>query len=350
MSKQTKFIILSILILSALAGLWLTELRNMPWYSDAPSVSLGEKNPEQKLTGIKIVWVDSYHKGYAWSDGIESGLSHILSQTPVELIKLRLDAKRNPEAESCESNALQIKTRIDRIKPDVIIASDDHAQKYVILPYYKGGSIPVIFCGVNWSADEYGYPATNVTGMIEVDLVQSLMEHLARYAAGNKVAYVAVDDLTERKLFHEHNKRFFHGEMLSFLAPEHTFQSYIETFQRAQTKADMILLSNNAGIADWDNAKAERFFKENTTKPTGAINKWMTGFAMVTFCKLPEEQGEWSASAALKVLSGVPISEIPVEKNKKGKLIINLDIAEKLNIVFPVDILRNAEVHSKDTI
>lgn len=300
---------------------------------------------EAKFAGKRVLWIDSYHRGYAWSDGIEESIKKVFKNTPVILKDVHLNAKRHFEDEQCKRNALRVIKEVERFKPDVIIASDDHAQKYVVVPYLKGGDIPVIFCGVNWSVEEYGYPAKNVTGMIEVDLVDSLMEYLRRYAAGDRIAHVSVDDLTERKVFNEQNKRFFNGRMKCFLAPERTFKSFKKMFIEAQKNADVIILSNNAGIADWDEKEAEKFFIENTTKPTGAINSWMPGYAMVTFCKYPEEQGEWAAITALKILSGKPISEIPITENKEGKLILNMDIAEKMNILFYPDMLRNSEIY-----
>jgi len=60
--------------------------------------------------------------------------------------------------------------------------------------------------------------------------------------------------------------------------------------------------------------------------------------------KVPEEQGEWAAQAALKILGGTSPADIPIEQNKKGRLILNLDLAEKLNITFPPSVLKNAEI------
>ena len=60
--------------------------------------------------------------------------------------------------------------------------------------------------------------------------------------------------------------------------------------------------------------------------------------------KIPDEQGEWSAMAALRIIDGTRPQDIPITKNEKGTLIVNLGLAEKLNIVFPPNILKNAEV------
>ena len=55
-------------------------------------------------------------------------------------------------------------------------------------------------------------------------------------------------------------------------------------------------------------------------------------YALLGVGKLPEEQGEWAAQAALRILGGTPPSEIPVTHNTKGQLLFNPRIAERLRI------------------
>ncbi len=61
------------------------------------------------------------------------------------------------------------------------------------------------------------------------------------------------------------------------------------------------------------------------------------------YAKLADEQGEWAAQTALKILSGTPPSQIPMAKNVKGQLYVNLPIADKLGIDIPADLLEAAE-------
>jgi len=66
-------------------------------------------------------------------------------------------------------------------------------------------------------------------------------------------------------------------------------------------------------------------------------------YALLGITKIPEEQGEWQAGTALKILDGASPSSIPLVKNKRGKLMVNLKIAEKLGAVFSPSVLKNAE-------
>jgi hypothetical protein len=45
--------------------------------------------------GKKVLYVDSYHEGYAWSDGITKGVKKGLEGTGIELKAVSMDTKRN---------------------------------------------------------------------------------------------------------------------------------------------------------------------------------------------------------------------------------------------------------------
>ena len=45
--------------------------------------------------GKRVLYIDSYHQGYAWSDGIVKGVQNKLKDTGVQLKTIYLDTKRN---------------------------------------------------------------------------------------------------------------------------------------------------------------------------------------------------------------------------------------------------------------
>ena len=94
--------------------------------ANAPATPIAKK---VALDDKRIVWIDSYHQNYAWSDGVEQGIRCGLKDTGIEIKTLRLDAKQHPAEDTIRQNALRIKEEITAFKPDAIIASDDHAQK-----------------------------------------------------------------------------------------------------------------------------------------------------------------------------------------------------------------------------
>jgi hypothetical protein len=297
---------------------------------------------QTRYPGKKILLINSYHEGYEWSDGIERGVLDVLKGTDVELRFLRLDTKRHDSEAFGTQAGVAAKAFIDEFKPDVVIAADDNAQKYVVVPYLKDNRLPVVFCGVNWDASKYGYPRENVTGMIEVDMFPELLEHLRRYAKGDRVGFLAADVEIERMLADFYNKTFCSGQMKIYLTK--TFEDWKQEFIRAQREVDVLVNHNNAGLADWDPTSAEAFILQEVKIPLGSPAPWMASFNLLTLGIVPEEQGEYAALTALRILGGKKPSDIPLVTNKRAKLILNMRIAHRLGVVFDSASLEMAEI------
>jgi ABC-type uncharacterized transport system substrate-binding protein len=293
--------------------------------------------------GKKIVWIDSYHEGYEHSDAVQRGIETVLANTGVELKIIRLDTKRNTSENFAQQAAAQAKAEIDAFKPDVIIASDDNAQKYVIVPHYKDSDIPVVFCGVNWDASAYGYPAANVTGQVEIDLTQQLIELLKPYVSTgqNRVALIGEDTETTRKTAEAYAQHQIADVQPVFVR---TYDEFKQAYLDLQGQADMLLFYNNAAIEGWDDVEAQQFILQNTKIPTGSVNGWMNDFVLITLANDASEFGSWAAQTALDVLSGKAVADIPVASNQRGTLYVNLDVAKALDVAIQPNVLRNATI------
>ncbi len=312
-------------------------------------LAAAEKDPTAPLAeapGKKILWIDSYHQGYEWSDGIEKGIREALKGAGVGWRAFHMEAKSCPDAACMEAAGIRAKVFADQYEPDILIASDDIAQRYLILPYYKGTGMPVVFCGVNWDASVYGYPTSNITGMVEVDLVEETVKNMRRFGAGDRVGYMSGDTVSDRKIIDFLNRRFFNGKMHAVRV--RTFAEFRSAFQSLQESVDMIFLRNYANIDGWETDAAIRFLSEKTRIPTGSNNDFMAPFVLFTLGKIPEEQGIYAARTALEILSGKMPGEIPVERNRQARLTVNLRIAKSAGILLPVSLLKTARVIGKD--
>jgi ABC-type uncharacterized transport system substrate-binding protein len=307
------------------------------WRSTAPPAP-GDTGVQ--TSGKRIFWIDSYHEGNPWNDGIGRGISQALQGSGVVLQAFHMDTARNAGDAYANDIALKTKAAVDAFKPDVLIATDDAAQKYVVVPFYRDSEMPVVFAGVNWSAAAYGYPTANVTGMLEFDLVDPLIRALRDYARGERVAYLSGDTQTQAKVVATYNELFFAGKMQVRLVK--SFDEFKQAFVALQDSADMLLTGNYAGIAGWDEKAARAFIVEHTKIPTGYVDGYMTPSVLITMGKIPEEQGEYAAQVALAVLGGAKPSAFPLVSNKKAALGLNLLIADKLHIVFTPSMLKNA--------
>ncbi len=288
----------------------------------------GQADAAGKYDGKKILFIDSYHEGYAWSDGTLAGVNSALNGSGAELRVVRMDTKRKKTDEDKLAAAEMVMGVIAEFKPDVVIASDDNASKFVIAPHYKDAALPFVFCGVNWDASGYGFPFSNVTGMVEVAAADELFEFLERLTPGRRVGYLAADAFTAQKELANIEKVF---EMrFTEIRYAKTADEWQAMFRELQGKVDILLVGNSAGTENWDDATAAKFVERNSKIPSGAIHGHMMPFALIGYTKLAEEQGEWAAKTALRILDGTSPADIPIARNRQGRLVINARIAEGL--------------------
>lgn len=301
-----------------------------------------------KYAGRKVVWLDSYHQGYAWSDGLEKGIRNVLYETGADLKIIRMNTKLTPSetyGAAAGSKAWQI---ISSYNPDVVIASDDKAQKYLVVPYLKEKGTPVVFCGVSWDGGKYGYPAENVTGMVEVEAVEEMLRYLHKYSDGSSIGYLAGDNATARQLFKIYNDRFFNGRAVPYFV--NSMEELKKEFIKAMDEVDSLLFTNYAGIKDWDTSGAEEFFSRNTRIPTGSFLDYMSPYVVFCLAKMPEEQGSYAAKTALRLLDGIKPVDVPIRTNRLSRLTVNLNVAGSAGIVLPYTMLRKANITGRHSV
>lgn len=277
----------------------------------------------------EVVFVDSYHAEYPWSAGITEGIRDRLTETGHNLTVIRLDTKRKKSEDYMKKISSQARATIEAKNADVVIACDDNAAKFLIVPYLKDKDIPVVFCGLNWDASVYGFPAPNVTGMVEVASADELVSMLLPAAKGKKIGFISADTGTERKNFENIKKKF--GNELDFkdVVYSSNFQDFKRDFKAIQNRSDLLIFANNAGIEGWNDEDAKAFLEKNTKIPTGSMLTFMSDYVSLVFGKVAQEQGYWAAATAVEILNGKKASDIPIVTNKEGYLILNARIAER---------------------
>jgi len=313
---------------------------------------------ESKTTSItkekkRVLFVNSYHRGYQWSDGIYNSILEKFkivrltsgeldfSNSLVDLNYIEMDTKRKTSENDIKEAALSVKKRIEEWKPHLVIASDDNASKYVISKFYSDTTLPFVFCGVNWSAKEYNFSPDNVTGMIEVQLIDQIITNLKKYAKGDRVSFLKGDDESSRKeakFFEEYFKIKLDVRLVK------NFNEWKNEYIKLQKESDMILIGNSASVKDWNSSEAKKIIKNNTEIPTGNWDSWMKEFALLSVSNKASEQGEWAAETSLKILNGTSINSIAIVKNRKASLMVNMTLAKEMNIKFPHNILDYATI------
>lgn len=280
-------------------------------------------------TNKKILFIDSYNKNYVWSDQIELGIKEVIKDKNIDLKIFRLDSKRKPDIENINNRVKLALELIKEYKPDIIIAADDNASKYLVMPYLKDKKIPVIFCGVNWDPSEYGYPYKNAIGMVEVAPFDQMINFLKQYAKGDQIGYLSGDTKSTRRTVKHLKENGYSKLKVSFV---NTFSEWKEEYIKMQQNVDILIIGTNIFIKNWDDKKAKTFVLNNSNIPSGTTVDFSMDYSMVGFVKVPKEHGLWAARRALDYFNGLPISKMNNVKSKEAKFYINTTYAQSINV------------------
>lgn len=279
----------------------------------------------------KIVYVNSYHPGYKPSDEITIGVRESFSSKNYDLTILYLDSKRL-SGELLKQKTDSAREIIKDTKPDVLIVSDDYAVKYLSEPLLKNSTIPVVFCGVNWSVDQYELPRKRVTGMLEVlPLKESLFFVKTCYPAASRIAILSENSLSEQNNKVLLDTLYRNAEFQPAYLMVNDFEEWKSAFISANKTEDVIYLPTNGSIKGWNNEEARKFVFENIKKPVFTCDDFMMDFCVFGFTKVPREQGTWAAEAAIQILAGKSPAEIPVSENTQKTIWYNAVNAGKIN-------------------
>lgn len=292
------------------------------------------------------LYVSSYHQGYAWSDGIERGLRRSLTDE-CTLVQLDMNTKRQKTAENKILAGQKAYDLVKSLQPDVVITSDDNAAKYFIVPYLLGSEIQVVFSGINWTVEEYGFPTANVTGIVEVApvkpmLLQGLKATGKPQNSSTKIVYLGANTLSEVKDYNRFNAvaKTLDLNVDTLLADD--FDTWKAGFEVAQ-EYDLIIMGNNSGIENWNTKDAVATVERLNTTLSMTNLEWMMPYSAIGYTKIPEEHGDWAAASAVAILSGVKAADIPLVTNRRWDTWINKQLLNMSNIDISDSILQSAK-------
>jgi len=134
-----------------------------------------------------ILLIQSYHRGYKWSDDISTVIEKKFSeQENIFLSTIYMDTKRVDSPEYLHSFYVYYKERFKHYQFDVVIVADNGALEFVKSHYQEFFSkSPIVFLGINNYEPEMIEGISNITGVVEnvdikknIDLILMLQPHL----------------------------------------------------------------------------------------------------------------------------------------------------------------------------
>jgi len=303
----------------------------------------------QESKKFKVLAVFSYDDVFQWDKDVQEGIESVSGKT-CEVKYFYMDTYRKPEGG--EQKAKEAYDLYQEYKPDGVIAADDAAQKLFVVPYLKDKvKTPVMFCGVNDEASAYGYPASNVSGILErlhlketIAFVQQLIPSVKTF--GSMVQESLSGKMLLRQL--EDEKDFYTAKFSGFKTVKAVKEVIDATEEFKQY--DTILIASMAGIIGDDGKTLTEKEVDKTVirtfgKPViGYIQHHVKYGAICAVVQSGQEQGRTSAEMLLKAMNGTPVSQIPITRNHQGKRIINVTVIKELGIKLRPVVLQGAEL------
>lgn len=131
----------------------------------------GSAPPPQPVDQNKhVLVINSYHKGYPWTDNTLAGIESVLKdgKRNIELHVEFMDSKRVVDKNHFHRLFLYFRSKFDQVKLDLIIVSDNDAFNFIIR--YRDAlfpKTPIVFCGVNSLNEMLQRKVPLLTGVVE---------------------------------------------------------------------------------------------------------------------------------------------------------------------------------------
>lgn len=263
----------------------------------------------------RILVINSYHKGYPWtdeqSDALERRLRTALPDASLDVVYL--DWKRHPTRENLDLNADLLRTRYGERGPDVIATTDDAALSFALdLRRSWQSPIPVVFSGIfEYSASYLIGDAPNVGGVYEILDPEGTIR-LARSLNGAFRTVYLIHDSSETSLAFEEEVRRIIARTSPPLKLVVLRDLPFETLRQrvAALPADgFVLLGSYASDVNGLTLAPNRFaalLAQSSTAPVFTLYQYLLGSGVIGGHLLSgTHDGEAAAQMVLGALAGV---------------------------------------------
>ena len=297
----------------------------------------------EELAGKRVLIINSYHKGFAWTDDQTEGILDSFEHWGISATVFTeyMDWKRNPSQENEKLFLQSIRNKYAHMPIDVVMTTDDAALKFVLnnrdelFPHS-----PIIFSGVNPRGIQELIGANwNVTGVTEsIDPVETM-----------EAALTINPDIRNVYLMFDHSESGIStGELVTeklnamglglTLIPLDRL-NYEEMIEQAEqvNPADSILLMTtyyqdiNGETAEFD--KISEAISVSSSAPVYHLYDFGLGHGATGGSLLSGTlQGKEAAALAQRVLKGDNPNGIPIVSNPTTRLVFDYNMLKRLNI------------------
>jgi len=274
-------------------------------------------------TKYKIIVFNSYHKGYSWSDRILDGINDVLADDKdIQLYFEYMDTKHYHAKKYFMHLKNLYMYKFNRIRPDVIITSDDYAFDFVLRNrdvFFPG--TPLVFCGVNEFNINQTQNKKYITGVIGEDKISETIDlSLRLHPSADMIAVVT--DFTKTGLALKNNiteiQKKYSNRVKIFFLNNYSKDDTLNAVKKLPDNSIILFISymktgNGKLISD---SEGRKLITQNSRVPVYYLwddEPW-DGF-LGGRVKSSFETGKYAAKAAKLILSGQKNEDLRIIKN-----------------------------------
>jgi len=285
----------------------------------------------------RVLVVHSYHEQFTWSSKINMTIKAEFEGEEVELKVFFMDTKRRPSEQAKRDAGRAASELVRKFQPKVVITVDDNAQTYFAKSFADSSPVQFVFCGVNAGPEKYGYPASNVTGILERTYPAQSLKVLKTLMPIVQGVAVVIDNSATSEIM---RPRII--ERISTLAPDISLIRYAVPKTFNAWKEEILNLDRNPKVdalmiplyhtvqddGDMTSLKPKeviRWILANVNKPVvGTGTHLIEDGGLLAVTVDPREHGRVAAQMAKAILAGKRAADIPMKTNQDGIVMVNL--------------------------
>ena len=288
-----------------------------------------------------VLFLNSYHNGYHWSDGLLEGVRSVLKESKhkIDLQIEYMDSKKFAYAEVSLNLLSLYKKKFKDESFDIIVISDNDALNFV--NEYRNilfPGVPVVFCGVNDLKDS-DISTKNITGVVEVFDFIATIEVAKKLHPQRKRLIVLIDDSTAGTAIRKQVEKISTDNDTGIEIEYWIQLSLSEAQRRVESLPDDAMLfiapyyqTTSSGDFYTSEEVSEAIYQHSSV-PIYTAWEFMVGYGAVGGHVLSGvEQGKTAGKMAIQILDGIPIEDIPIVKEPSGIYLFDYAVMEKLKI------------------
>ena len=288
----------------------------------SPGSALAESFP-------RVVILDSYHQGDAWSDDEILGVQEALRTIYPKLVPSieRLDAKRFPDQVHLDRQRVFLTEKYRDQPVDVVVALDDPALRMLVdadPPVFPGAR--VVFTGINDSSLVTRAVQQGDTGVFQALDIAGNLNLILRLLPATKRIYAVSDHTVSGLASRQEVERAmpaFAGRLRADYAPEATMAELLTRVSELSGDSVILLLSyaTDAAGAVYPRDESTHLLSVASPVPIFAVQETLFGHGSVGGSLISgRADGVQAGEMALRVLAGEDPAAVPVRESRPRML------------------------------